>query len=70
MVRPASDGLQLALELTEFGAQLRAQRYRREHPGCDERDVRAYMQAWWRERPGAADGDAVGRPADLARFGD
>jgi hypothetical protein len=35
-------GLRVAIELTELGAQLLAQRYRREHPGASEEEVRRW----------------------------
>jgi hypothetical protein len=55
-------GLTLAFELTDFGIRIRAQRFRREHPGASEEDVEAFIQSWFLARPGAPDGDAVGRP--------
>jgi hypothetical protein len=60
--RSTTGGLRMALDLTELGAQLREQRFRREHPSADETAVRQFMFAWWRERPGAPFGDAEGRP--------
>lgn len=55
-------GLALALELTELGAQLQAQRYRREHPGASDADVAQFVRAWMLDRPGAPYGDADGTP--------
>ena len=54
-------GLRVALELVDLGAQLHAQRHRREHPGATEEEVRAVVLAWLSARPMAPDGDAVGR---------
>ena len=39
-------GLQVALELTELGAQLRAQRHRRENPEASEAEVRKVVADW------------------------
>jgi len=54
-------GLQVACELAELGAQSVEQRYRRDHPDPSDDVVRALVRAWWLDRPGAPDGDAVGR---------
>ena len=62
MSEPGAEGVALALELTQFGIELQAQRYRREHPSASDDEVGACVQAWLLDRPGAADGDAVGRP--------
>lgn len=61
MARSEHDGLALALELTELGSELVAQRFRREHPAASDDDVDAAVAAWFADRPGAPDGDAVGR---------
>jgi len=58
-------GLQVACELAELGAQLVEQRYRRDHPDASDDVVRAHVRAWWLDRPGARDGDAVGRRRDV-----
>ena len=39
-------GLQVALELTELGAQLRAQRHRRDNPEASEAEVRKVVADW------------------------
>ena len=58
-------GLQLACELAELGAQLVEQRYRRDHPDASDDVVVAHVRTWWLDRPGAPDGDAVGRRRDV-----
>lgn len=57
--------LAVALELTSLGAELRAQRHRREHPDATEEEVEAAVAAWLAHRPGAEFGDAEGRPVDF-----
>jgi Rv0078B-related antitoxin len=53
--------MQVAFEMFEFGVAMREQRYRREHPLASDEEVAAFIQAWLLERPGAPDGDCVGR---------
>ncbi|HEY7582096.1 MAG TPA: hypothetical protein VIB78_00500 [Acidimicrobiia bacterium] len=57
----ALTGLKIALDLTELGAELRAQRHRREHPDASEAEVRQIVAAWLGARPMAPEGDGVGR---------
>lgn len=51
----------MTVELVELGAQLRAQRHRREQPDASEDEVREVVLAWLSDRSMAPDGDAVGR---------
>jgi hypothetical protein len=44
------NGFRIALELTELGAQLVAQRYRREHPEASEEEVRRVVAEWFMDR--------------------
>ena len=67
MLTSPATGLRLALELTDFGARMREQRFRREHPDADEATIRSFMNDWWLDRPGAPDGDAVGRVVSFPR---
>jgi hypothetical protein len=60
-------GLALALELTDLGRRLQAQRFRREHPGSSEAEAEAHAQRWLFERPGAPHGDAEGVPGTWPR---
>ena len=60
-------GLALALELTDLGLRLRAQRFRRENPNATEDDVETFVRGWLLERPGAPMGDAPGRLVDIPR---
>lgn len=51
----------MALELTELGARLLAQRYRREHPDASEAEVRSAVATWMVDRRQAPEGDGSGR---------
>jgi NAD(P)-dependent dehydrogenase (short-subunit alcohol dehydrogenase family) len=54
-------GFQIACELAEAGAQMVAARVRRERPDATDEDVEMAVRAWWSDRPGAPNGDAIGR---------
>lgn len=62
-------GLRTALDLLELGAQLRAQRHRREHPDATEAEVQAAVDAWLIDRRQAPHGDAAGRHVPWPRNG-
>jgi len=70
MTDEPATGLRLALDLTQLGARIREQRFRREHPTAEESEVQRFMDEWWRERPGAPLGDSVGRSVVLPRSRD
>ena len=61
--------LQVALELTELGAELLAQRHRREQPEATDEDVERVVADWYADRRHAPDGDAVGRVVPWPRSG-
>lgn len=61
------NGLQIALELTELGAQLRAQRHRREHPDASGEEVDKVVAGWLSDHSRAPDGDGWGRPVKWPR---
>ncbi|MDZ7732580.1 MAG: hypothetical protein U5R31_05185 [Acidimicrobiia bacterium] len=65
MSAPTESGVVTAIALTDLGLRLLAQRHRREHPEASEDEVEAAVRVWLLERPGAPDGDAVGRPVSL-----
>lgn len=56
-----SGGLVTAFELAELGARMVEARFRREHPDATDEAVAAHVRAWWLDRPGAPDGDCIGR---------
>jgi Rv0078B-related antitoxin len=53
--------LEVVFELVDLASGMVAARYRREHPGAGDDEVEAAVIAWLGQRPGAPDGDAVGR---------
>lgn len=67
MGEQAKSGVEIAFELTELGMEMRAERYRREHPEATEAEVAECVQAWLLDRPGAPDGDAVGHVVPFPR---
>jgi Rv0078B-related antitoxin len=62
----STSGLAVACEMADLAAHMVAERYRREHPSASEQEIADRVKAWWRERPGAPDGDAEGQPRDFA----
>ena len=66
-LRAAGRRLELALELHEIGVELKRQQLRRRHSGLTKEKVESLLDTWLRERPGAADGDATGRPGSWPR---
>ncbi len=63
----AAYNLRLALDMYEVGEQMVRQRLRREYPDAGPQEIEAKVRSWRAHRPGAVDGDAVGRPS--RRFG-
>lgn len=53
--------LAMALDLAEAGVDLMRENLRRRHPQATESELDAMIVAWLRERPGAEQGDGVGR---------
>lgn len=54
-------GLRIALDLTDLGARLVAQKHRRENPAATEEEVEAAVARWMSDRSQAPNGDGVGR---------
>lgn len=62
----AAGRLRLALDMFATGEDLARQRMRRLHPEWTASEIEEQIGAWLRERPGAENGDAEGRPVDWA----
>ena len=65
----AAARLRTALELSELATRMMEQNLRRRHPAASNTEIRKLLGIWQRTRPGAEDGDCVGRPIALSRFG-
>lgn len=63
MDSPEAQRLRVALDLYEAGVQMLRQRLRRERPAASETEIDAAVNAWLLVRPGAVDGDCIGRPS-------
>lgn len=59
--------LRTALELCDLGEELTEQRLRRENPSADDRAIKKLLTDWYAIRPGAEQGDAIGRPGTWPR---
>ena len=57
-----AERLRIALDLHDAGVEMMRQNLRRRHPDVDENEIERLLVAWLHERPGAEQGDAVGRP--------
>jgi hypothetical protein len=51
----------LTLDLFAAGEQIMRQNLRRRFPDAGAQEIEAHLVAWLHSRPGAEDGDAVGR---------
>ncbi len=65
--RKAAERLRLALDMAATGESLMRATLRRRHPEADEAAIERMIVAWYRTRPGAEFGDAVGRPVPWPR---
>ncbi|HYC21111.1 MAG TPA: hypothetical protein VEI94_00330 [Candidatus Bathyarchaeia archaeon] len=59
--------MRIALDLFEDAVRIKRQNLRRAHPDASPEQIEELIVQWLRHRPGAEEGDAVGRPAH--RFG-
>ena len=59
-----SEKLRIALELFESGVAMMRETLRREHPTESDAQIEGRLRQWIRHRPGAEDGDCVGRKID------
>jgi hypothetical protein len=60
----SAEKIRLALDLFATGEALMRQQLRRRHPDWTEAQLRRGLLEWLRERPGAENGDAAGRPTN------
>jgi len=63
----AAARLKITLELSELGVGMTRERLRREHPHASKTELDALLARWLRERPGAEEGDGVGKPVTWPR---
>ena len=59
-----SEKLRIALELFESGVAMMRETLKRENPTESEAQIEERLRQWIRHRPGAEDGDCVGRKID------
>lgn len=59
-----AEKLNVALELFESGVAMMRETLKREHPTESDERIEERLRAWIRHRPGAEDGDCVGRKID------
>jgi hypothetical protein len=59
-----SEKLRIALELYESGVAMMRETLKRENPEESEAQIEERLRRWIRHRPGAEDGDYVGRRID------
>ena len=62
-----AERLRTAFELHEAGVDMMRQTLRREHPDASDEDLERMVMLWLQERPGAAFGDAEGKPGTWPR---
>lgn len=65
----ARDKLALAFDLFEAGVAMMRATLRRRHPEVADAEIERRLAVWLRTRPGAEQGDAVGRPRPVADAG-
>lgn len=63
--RAAAAKLRTALLLFDSGLAMKRAQLRRQDPKASEQSISGRVAAWLRTRPGAAHGDAEGRPGAL-----
>jgi len=55
------------LALFEVGEAMLRQKLRRKYPQASESEIEAHVREWLERRPGAEQGDGVGRPVSWPR---
>lgn len=56
-----AEKLQMSLDMFDYGCEVMRATLQRRHPNLAEAEVQELLLAWLRDRPGAPDGDGVGR---------
>lgn len=64
---PVNERLRETVELFELGVRLMRENLRRQFPDAGDDDIEQRLRRWLHERPGAEEGDAVGRAVRLPR---
>ena len=59
---------QLLMELRRLGERAFLLKLRQKYPALTPQQANEELSKWYRNRPGAQNGDGVGRIGDLARF--
>jgi hypothetical protein len=62
-----AEKLRISLALSQDGFTMKRQQFRRRYPEADEAEIDRLFRAWLQDRPGAEDGDGVGRPVSWPR---
>lgn len=60
--------LGIILELVELGERAFIYKLKKRRPLISPLELEEAVRSWYRERPGAEQGDAVGVPGDVRRF--
>jgi len=63
---PVDERLRATVELFELGVRLMRENLRRQFPDACDVDIEQRLRHWLHERPGAEQGDAVGRAVRLS----
>jgi hypothetical protein len=64
--RPGDERLRATVELFDLGVGLMRENLRRQFPDACDDDIEQRLRHWLHERPGAEQGDAVGRAVCLS----
>jgi len=59
---------EMILELVELGERAFIYKLKKKNPLISPMEIEEAVSAWYRDRPGAVLGDAVGIPGDVRRF--
>ena len=62
-----SEKLAMSLDMFRYGCDLMREGLRRKHSGASDAEIEEMLVAWLRIRPGAENGDGVGRPVAWPR---